>query len=124
MCWDERLPHGGFSFGDPWLPVATSKEGSVARQAEDRDSMMSLYRDLIAVRTGFSPGTELRFHEVDGVLVFERDPGFLVVANMSDRRLPVPATGAVLRATHASRYPAGSRAPSYLKPGEGFVATA
>ena len=49
MQWDGS-PGGGFTTGTPWLPVVDSGERNVADQRGDPDSLLSLYRRLIAAR--------------------------------------------------------------------------
>ncbi|MFC7553293.1 alpha-amylase family glycosyl hydrolase [Pseudoroseomonas wenyumeiae] len=48
MLWDAS-PNGGFTTGTPWLPTG-STEMNVAAQAGQPDSMLALYRQLIALR--------------------------------------------------------------------------
>jgi alpha-glucosidase len=44
-------PGAGFSTGEPWLPVdATAERLNVASELHDQSSMLSLYRDLLALR--------------------------------------------------------------------------
>jgi alpha-glucosidase len=47
MQWDR---HGGFTTGTPWLPMVDPEERNVADQREDADSVLNLYRELIAKR--------------------------------------------------------------------------
>ncbi len=49
MQWDAS-PTGGFSAGTPWLPPIDPASRNVAAQREDPDSLLSLYRRLIAAR--------------------------------------------------------------------------
>jgi alpha-glucosidase len=50
MQWDASW-NGGFTSGDPWLPVGSSTlTVNVASQRDDRRSMLSFYRRLIAAR--------------------------------------------------------------------------
>ena len=49
MQWDGS-PTGGFTTGTPWLPLVDPAERSVADQSRDAESLLSLYRRLIAVR--------------------------------------------------------------------------
>src|SRR3954465_13004360 len=49
MQWD-RSASGGFTTGAPWLPAVDPQERNVADQREDPDSLLNLYRDLIARR--------------------------------------------------------------------------
>ena len=56
------------------------------------------------------------------MLAFRRGADHVVALNMSDEPRPAPPAGAVVRATHAARHPAGTPAPARLAPGEGFLA--
>ena len=49
MQW-EPTADGGFTTGTPWLPVVDPAERNVADQRDDPDSLLSLYRRLIAAR--------------------------------------------------------------------------
>ncbi len=122
MRWRDDEPHGGFSDGDPWLPAIEVQGGAVATQAEDPDSVLALYRELIALRHGLGEGLEFA-DAADGVIAYRRGD-VLVAVNLADGPRPAPAAGAILRATHARRHPAGSPAPAQLELGEGFLARA
>jgi glycosidase len=116
MQWEPE-PAGGFTDGDPWLPLADPRRRNVADQERDPDSVLWLYRDLIALRGELGPG--LRFLEADAdVLAYER--GELVVAlNLGSRRAPAPAHGEILRRSG----PRGAcDDPSFLEPRAGWVA--
>jgi alpha-glucosidase len=124
MAWDDDAPHGGFSSGEPWLPAIEVDGGAVAAQERDPHSMLALYRDLIALRRTL--GADLQFLEGvdDGILAYRRGSGHIVALNFAGEPRHAPAAGAILRATHAARAPAGAAAPTVLGPGEGFLATA
>jgi alpha-glucosidase len=47
MQWDAG---GGFTSGTPWLPMVDPVERNVADQRDDPDSLLNLYRELIADR--------------------------------------------------------------------------
>jgi alpha-glucosidase len=49
MQWDSS-PSGGFTTGTPWLPPVDPATRNVADQRDDPDSLLALYRDLIAWR--------------------------------------------------------------------------
>ena len=76
MVWDSALSNGGFTGGEPWLPVpADHIPRSVSEQAPDSDSLLSHYKAAIALRREFP---ELRVGSLAGVssdgpvLTFER----------------------------------------------------
>jgi alpha-glucosidase len=123
MLWDATAPHGGFTAQDaePWLPVIAVDGGGVAQQASTPDSMLALYRDLIAARRGLGPDLAFLDDVADGVLAYRRGAEHIVVLNAADGPRPAPPAGAIVRATHAARHPAGTGAPVQLLPGEGFI---
>jgi alpha-glucosidase len=47
MQWDAA---GGFTSGTPWLPMVDPEERNVVDQRDDPDSLLNLYRELIADR--------------------------------------------------------------------------
>jgi alpha-glucosidase len=115
MQWAPE-PGGGFTDGDPWLPLADPNERNVADQEHDRDSVLWLYRDLIALRRELGP--DLRFLESDdGVLAYERGE-FVVALNFGPHRQPAPAHGEILRHTG----PGWAGDASVLEPHTGWVA--
>jgi alpha-glucosidase len=121
MRWDDDAPHGGFTSGEPWLPAIEVAGGGVAAQERDPDSVLSLYRDLVALRRELGEGIEL-LDAADGVLAYRRGAGQLVAVNLADEPRPAPPAGEIVRSTAAERHPAGAPAPARLEPGEGFVA--
>jgi alpha-glucosidase len=122
MRWDDDAPHGGFSAGEPWLPAIAVEGGAVATQARDPGSMLALYRDLIAARRTLGDGLRFIDDTAEGVLAYRRGPHHVVVLNAAEGPRAAPAAGAIVRATHPSRLPAGAPAPARLQPGEGFLA--
>ncbi len=122
MRWDDDAPHGGFTAGEPWLPAIEVEGGGVAAQERDPDSVLALYRDLVAARPSLGPGLEFLDDAADGVLAYRRGPGHIVALNVSDEPRPMPPAGPVVRATHASRLAPGAPAPARLEPGEGVLA--
>jgi alpha-glucosidase len=114
MAWDASH-HGGFSAGEPWLPVVRPSGGSVAEQEHDSGSMLALYRRLIAVRRTL--GRPLELLDVDeGIVAFRRGQ-HVVALNAGSEPRPAPRVGEVLVRTHHG--PPGVRT---LNPGEGLVA--
>jgi len=124
MRWDDDAPHGGFTRGPvPWLPAIEVADGGVEAQRADPDSLLALYRDLIAVRRRLGDGLDFIAAD-DGVLAYRRGPNHVVAINLSQDARAAPAAGRLVRATHAHEHAAGSAAPDRLGPGEGFVAIA
>src|SRR6185503_17566608 len=47
--WDDT-ERGGFTTGEPWLPLSEDRSRSVETQRRDTRSLLHLYRELIALR--------------------------------------------------------------------------
>jgi alpha-glucosidase len=124
MRWDDDAPHGGFTraAAGPWLPAIAVDGGGVAQQAADPDSMLALYRALIAARRELEGALEFLDDVADGVLAFRRGGDHVVALNMAGEPRPAPRAGAIVRATRGARHRAGDPAPVRLEPGEGFLA--
>ena len=124
MLWDGDAPHGGFTpaAATPWLPAIEVDGGGVAQQSGAPDSMLSLYRDLIASRRTLGDGLSFVDDIDDGVLAYRLGDRHLVAINMSDAPRACPPAGTIVRATHPQRLGAGAPAPARLQPGEGVLA--
>ena len=120
MCWDAAAPHGGFTTRRPWLPAVEVAGGGVVQQHEDPDSVLALYRDVIAARRELGPGIEVLDTPPD-VLAYRRGDAHAVVLNLGAQACPVAVTGTVVRATHGARHRVGDPAPRTLDPGEGVL---
>jgi alpha-glucosidase len=87
MQWD-RSVSGGFSEGEPWLPLVDPAERNVADQRGDPASTLTYVRELIALRRTLPPGFEW-LDAPDGVLAYAR--GDLTIAiNMTGEPAPGP----------------------------------
>ena len=86
MQW-EPSPSGGFTSGTPWLPPVDPRERNVAGQRGDPSSVMSLYRQLIALRRELPPEFEL-LDAPQGILAFTRGDRVVVVNPGSEPRRP------------------------------------
>jgi alpha-glucosidase len=114
MQWD-RSPLGGFTTGRPWLPVIDPQARNVADQSADPESLLSLYRRLIAARHdvlalgrgthrsifGVAPEVLAWVRELDGERV-------LVLLNVADQPracevIGLGANGEVVVGTDPSR---------------------
>ena len=89
MPWSSE-PHGGFTDGQPWLPLnADADVLNVSTQADDPRSMLSLYRALIRLRRDndvLSIGDLRLLAATEHVLVYERRLGrqrVMVALNMT-----------------------------------------
>jgi glycosidase len=90
MQWD-ATPLGGFTTGEPWLPLNDPATRNVATQAGDPASLLSLYRRLIAARRASEAlrvGTHRSLFEVaPDVLAWVREVAgerVLVLLNVCD----------------------------------------
>jgi alpha-glucosidase len=115
LPWDRGGSSFGFSRTDPgsapaspWLPQpADWGERSVAAQAGDPDSFLTLYRNALRIRrqhpalgTGLDRSDSMRWLEAPGnALFFARDPGFLFLANLGAEPLRLPEFREVLLAS-------------------------
>ena len=96
MQWEPE-PKGGFTTGNPWLPLVDPERTSVAAQRDDPGSLLSLYRRLIELRRSLGPGFDLLGAE-DDVLSYRRGR-HAVMLNFAGAARPAPATGEVVLAT-------------------------
>jgi alpha-glucosidase len=77
MQW-EPGPGAGFTRGDPWLPIGDAEARSVAGQRGDPTSLLSFYRELLALRRAepaLHAGSFRRLPAPDDVLAYERRAG-------------------------------------------------
>lgn len=92
--WESDGPSFGFGSSAPWMPQPASFGSlSAAAQAEDADSVLSLYRRAIAIRREHLAPVE-DFELVDlgpDVLAYARGEHILAVANMGAEPIPLPA---------------------------------
>jgi alpha-glucosidase len=90
MQWDGSL-RGGFSGGEPWLPVVDPARRNVEDQRDDPSSMLSLVRELIALRRELGDGFEL-LDAADGLVAYRRGEHTVAVNTTAESR-PVPLRG-------------------------------
>jgi alpha-glucosidase len=131
MPWDGS-PAGGFTDGRPWLPLGPDCAArNVAALADDPASILSLYRQLIALRRGSAALASGAIEAVaaDGdVLTYGRRTGdepLSIFLNLGDepRQVPVPR-GRVLLSTHLDRGGETVAGIVRLRPAEGIVVRA
>ena len=125
MAWDDS-PHGGFTTGEPWLPLGAGwKKRNVAGELADPASMLSFHRALLAIRRTSPALTtgSIRLIETEGaVLAYERkeDGERMVIAlNLSDIPVPVDLPHGTPLLSTLGDLP--DRAPSLLRPDEGLI---
>jgi alpha-glucosidase len=94
MQWDAS---GGFTSGEPWLPLVDPANRNAADQRGDPESLLSLYRRLIELRQPLGNGFRLLDAE-PGVVAYERN-GHVVAVNTTAEPRTAPEGEPVL-ATH------------------------
>ncbi len=92
MPWTTEAPNGGFSAGEPWLPMYPDHLGrAVAQQAQDPDSVLGFYRRFLTWRRGSEAlcRGSIRFEAApEPILALQREQGderLLAVFNLSER---------------------------------------
>ena len=103
MQWEPR-PNGGFTTGQPWLPLNDPERTNVADERHDPSSVLALYRSLISLRRQSAAlrhgGLRVPPGVPPGVVAYEREATrerLLILANMGDR----PTAPAALRGGRA-----------------------
>ena len=121
----------GFTTGTPWLPIpADARVVNVARQAEDADSMLSLYRRLLALRrehAALSVGRYVPLEASGDVLAYARESGterFVIALNLGPEPadMSLPCDCRVVLSTLDGRDGEAVRTPLRLRGNEGVVA--
>jgi alpha-glucosidase len=97
MPWSPG-PGGGFTTPgtEPWLPLSTQPGVTVEEQRADPNSMLTLCRDLIALRRSepdLHHGDYRSLPTPDGLWAYRRGQRFVVVVNLSDAAGMVDAGG-------------------------------
>ncbi len=115
MQWSAEK-HAGFTTGSPWLPIhANFTATNVTTEFDDEDSILSLYRGLLALRDEYPVFASGHYKELaegnPDVLVYERSDAttkFFVALNFSDvmSRVILPYGGEVIISSHPVRKPA------------------
>ncbi len=132
--WNADRVHGGFSDGQPWLPVALEHVQSAAdTQEQSATSMLNFYRDLIGFRKGYAALLKGAFDLVearDGYISFERRHGnvrMFCAFNLSDEtcaaKLPEGTWSIEVDAPFAAGEP-GADGETNLAPWQALYATA
>ncbi|MBE0689555.1 MAG: DUF3459 domain-containing protein, partial [Anaerolineae bacterium] len=132
MQWD-ATPNTGFSSGYPWLPVAEDfAVNNVTVQQAQPDSMLALYRRLIAVRRASPALVHGSYRPIDSdaddCFVYLREAGgqrFCIVLNMGDRirslALRELGEGRIVVSTHMDRGDMVDLAGLHVRENEGLV---
>jgi alpha-glucosidase len=126
-------PGAGFTTGRPWLPIPPEAErASVAAQHRDPDSVLSLYRRLIALRKrqpALTSGGYCPESAPDDVFAYRRtdpDGDVLIALNFAsrERRLPDAFRGVPLLSSDPQRTEDATGSALRLAPHEGVVLAA
>ena len=100
----------GFSSGKSWLPIPEIWRGKdVENQKSDSSSSLSLYKESLRIRSEHPALQKSDNHDSaqsltwlpapEGVLVFRREPGFILVANTTDQMQTLNIVGELLLAS-------------------------
>ena len=95
MSWDAS-PQGGFTTGDPWLPLGDHDRTNVAAAASDPTSMLALCRRLLALRResrALTHGSLEAIAAAGDVLSYQRRDGstrLSILLNLSNEQQRVP----------------------------------
>ena len=121
-------PGGGFTAGRPWLPIPPEAEhAGVTARRQDRDSMLSLYRRLIALRKrhpALIRGGYRSESAPDDVFAYRRtdpDGNVLIALNFAADERRLPFGGELLLSSDPQRAPSSALR---LGPHEGVVLAA
>ena len=119
---------GGFTTGDPWLPVSSvPADGTAAAQWDDPHSLWRFYQQAFRLRRatpallhGEQEGPDGRHRQVLSWTRTHGDDRVRVLLNLSDRSVRVPAPpGRVLLGTHGP--PRREQDALLLRPVEGLI---
>ena len=91
MQWD-ATPAGGFSSGDPWLPLTDPADRNVAGQRREPSSLLNLHRRLIALRREL--GGPLEQIEAERGLLSYRRGAHRVLLNTGEQSVEPGSLGA------------------------------
>lgn len=93
MVWDAKAPNGGFSKADKtWLPVKAPQAARAVSAHEGKNSVLTFYREMLALRKGSSDlkSGKMAFLDLpDPVFGFTRGDGTLCLFNLSDKKVSV-----------------------------------
>jgi alpha-glucosidase len=126
MPWRD-VPGGGFTDRQtrPWLPLGPTKDCNVEQQRSDPGSMLTLARDLIALRR-LTPALRGGSYETmaapEGAWAWRRGDGIVVVLNMNEHSVTLHKTRGVIRVgTDRARDGESLDGPLTLRSWEGVV---
>ncbi|WP_033287703.1 glycoside hydrolase family 13 protein [Amycolatopsis jejuensis] len=100
LPWSGSAPPFGFGTGTPWLPQPASwADLSAEAQADDPDSMLTLYRTGLRLRPGLGAAALTWLDFAPDILAFRREPEFTFILNFGAVPLPLPAHEELLLAS-------------------------
>jgi alpha-glucosidase len=129
MRWDDT-PCGGFTSGTPWLPLGEDiGERNVERLKNDSRSLLSLYRQLIALRRRESvlvAGEYRPIRTVNDILTYKRigaDAEILIALNTAGepRQLQWQGRGTLLLSSYLDCDEGPVEGPKLLRQNEGVI---
>jgi alpha-glucosidase len=128
MPWNAE-PSGGFTSGEPWLPLGSDLGAlNVVAQEGDPSSMLSLYRALLRLRRAepaLSVGSYAPVAATGCVLAYERrykGRRLLVALNMSGETVDLPTEAAtILLSTMLAGTCEATSGRLLLRPHEGCI---
>lgn len=127
LPWDAS-ERGGFTTGEPWLPLGEHAHSNVATLAADPTSMLTLYRRLIELRRGhlaLTAGSLGGVGVTDDVLHYERVSGtqrIAVILNLApEPRTAIAPRARILLSSYLDRDAECTQGPVGLRAAEGLV---
>jgi len=128
LRWDDT-DRGGFTTGEPWLPLSDNHARNIMAQQHDGQSLLNLYRELIALRRRepcLLEGEYRPRRAQNDVFSFERwhdEMGILIGLNISrePRLWEWQGSGLTLLSTGLDREPSKVEGWIHLKPNEGVI---
>jgi alpha-glucosidase len=128
MRWD-ATKHGGFTTGDPWLPMGESAGRNVADLQADERSILHLYRTLLRFRKqtpALHSGDYIPMRSRDDLFVYQRHAGgerFTVVLNLTHeaRRIRLDGQGTIVMSTYLDQRDSSPLDSVILRPDEGVI---
>jgi alpha-glucosidase len=128
LRWDDT-DRGGFTIGEPWLPLSRDHARNIVAQQRDGQSLLNLYRELIALRRQepcLVQGEYRPRRAQNEVFSFERrlrETEILIGLNISGepRLWEWKGSGLKLLSTRLDGGPKKVEGPIHLKPNEGLI---
>ncbi|NOJ38441.1 DUF3459 domain-containing protein [Bradyrhizobium sp. WSM 1791] len=128
LRWDDTA-RGGFTTGEPWLPLSEDRSRNIEAQRRDARSLLNLYRELIALRRRercLSHGEYRPRRAHNDIFWFARtldETEILVALNLcrEPRLLEWQGSGSRLMSTYLDREAGKVEGPTHLRPNEGVI---